>query len=553
MFIKIFIFIIIVLFIWVCIKIGSSVIDAAQPDFSESFINDANDGRKRINKEVEKVQQNLLKELSVQTEPEYIMLIKAVIDNLLYIKKKEYQMNVVRKWNNEQHHYKNAKQFIEKLKHNINHTGSVVKSDFRNLVNEEVYESYKQLSRSYDRLKIDVPRQIETSGFNVDISNSKFFHVSVGNINIPRFNIKSDDDKVFYIYPTVCVESIDREGLKAYPIDDVNISFSEINQDGKTTIILNIDKIETHIVIDDIEKAIDFCNAFNTLKGHAIEYRRIKKSTPEVIEKREEEINKSLLCLDSFTGLKTVKQEFYNIANFIKVQLLRKSNRLKTIPISYHYVFIGNPGTGKTTMARVLADLYKELGVVSKGQLIETDRAGLVAEYVGQTAVKTNAIIDEAIGGVLFIDEAYSLTQGGKDDFGNEAITTLLKRMEDERDNLIVILAGYPDEMKSFIESNPGLQSRFNRYIEFEDYTPEELFDIFCSYCEENEYELASESKTILENLMQNVYETRDRNFGNARFVRNMFEKVCQKQADRIVKIKDPTKKDMTLILPQDL
>ena len=170
-----------------------------------------------------------------------------------------------------------------------------------------------------------------------------------------------------------------------------------------------------------------------------------------------------------------------------------------------------------------------------------------------QTAVKTNAKIDEAIGGVLFIDEAYSLVQGGKDDFGNEAITTLLKRMEEERDNLIVILAGYPDEMKSFIDSNPGLQSRFNRCIEFEDYTPQELFDIFCSYCEENEYELASESKTILENLMQNVYETRDRNFGNARFVRNMFEKVCQNQADRIVKMKDPTKKEMTLILPQDL
>lgn len=544
---------IIVFVIWIFIRIVNALTNNPEmPDQSESFINDANEGRKRINKAVEKVQQNLLKELSNQTEPEYILLTKAVIDNILYITKKEYQMNLVRKWKKEQQSYRNARQFIEKLINIINNKGSV-ESDFRDLIDEDVYNSYLQLSQAYDKLKITVPEQIDTTGFSVDISNSRFFYISVGEANIPRFNVKSEDEKVFYIYPTICVECTEMEEFRAYPIEDVNITLSEIKQADKTTVILNIEKIETHIVIDDLKKARDFCNAFNNLKRKAVEFKRNQSSTQAVINERGKEINKSLASLDNYIGLTSVKQEFYNIANFIKVQLLRQSKRLKTIPISYHYVFTGNPGTGKTTMARVLADLYKELGVIGKGQLIETDRSGLVAEYVGQTAVKTNAKIDEALGGVLFIDEAYSLTQGGKEDFGNEAITTLLKRMEDERDNLIVVLAGYPDEMKTFIDSNPGLQSRFNRYINFEDYTAKELFDIFGRYCEENQYELSPEAQILLENLLQNAYETRDRNFGNGRFVRNMFEKVCQKQADRIIKIKDPTQKEMTLILPEDL
>lgn len=544
---------IIVFVIWIFIRLVNALTNNSDtPDWSESFINDANEGRKRINKAVEKIQQNLLKELSNQTEPEYILLTKAVIDNLLYITKKEYQMNLVRKWKKEQQSYRNARQFIEKLINIINNKGSV-ESDFRDLIDEEVYNSYLQLSQAYDKLKITVPEQIDTTGFSVDISNSRFFYISVGEANIPRFNVKSEDEKVFYIYPTICVECTKMEEFTASPIEDVNISLSEIKQADKTTVILNIEKIETHIVIDDLEKARDFCNAFNNLKRKAVEFKRNQSSTQAVIDERGKEINKSLASLDNYIGLTSVKQEFYNIANFIKVQLLRQSKRLKTIPISYHYVFTGNPGTGKTTMARVLADLYKELGVIGKGQLIETDRSGLVAEYVGQTAVKTNAKIDEALGGVLFIDEAYSLIQGGKEDFGNEAITTLLKRMEDERDNLIVVLAGYPDEMKTFIDSNPGLQSRFNRYINFEDYTAKELFDIFCRNCEENQYELSPEAQILLENLLQNAYETRDRNFGNGRFVRNLFEKVCQKQADRIIKIKDPTQKEMTLILPQDL
>lgn len=185
--------------------------------------------------------------------------------------------------------------------------------------------------------------------------------------------------------------------------------------------------------------------------------------------------------LDSLIGLKSVKDEISELRNFIKIQQMRKSQGLKTSHISYHCVFTGNPGTGKTTVARIVAEIYRNMGILSKGHLVETDRSGLIAEYLGQTAVKTNQIIDSALDGVLFIDEAYSLVQkySNSSDYGHEAVATLLKRMEDDRDRLVVILAGYGDEMKDFIDTNPGLQSRFNRYIHFEDYGVDELLAIF--------------------------------------------------------------------------
>lgn len=238
--------------------------------------------------------------------------------------------------------------------------------------------------------------------------------------------------------------------------------------------------------------------------------------------------------LESLIGLNSVKDEVNRLTNFIKIQQVRANEGLKTSPISYHCVFTGNPGTGKTTVARIIAEIYKDLGILAKGHLVETDRSGLVAEYVGQTAVKTNTIIDSALDGILFIDEAYSLVTGSGNDFGLEAISTLLKRMEDDRDRLVVILAGYGDEMKTFIDSNPGLQSRFNRYIHFNDYSVNELVDIFQLNVAEHDYKLSDGAAELLKSYIENAVANKDKNFGNARFVRNLFEKTLENQASRL-------------------
>ena len=257
--------------------------------------------------------------------------------------------------------------------------------------------------------------------------------------------------------------------------------------------------------------------------------------------------------LNNLIGLASVKEEITKLTNFIKIQQVRESNGLKTPDISYHCVFTGNPGTGKTTVARIMASIYKDLGILKKGHLIETDRSGLVAEYVGQTAVKTNKIIDSALDGVLFIDEAYSLVQGAKEDFGQEAISTLLKRMEDDRNRLIVILAGYGSEMKTYIDSNPGLQSRFNRYIHFPDYTAKELEQIFLLNAKNNQYTLSEETLLVLEDMMSYAIEHKDKNFGNARFVRNLFEKSIQNQATRLSYKPCITTKELSELTTTDL
>lgn len=239
--------------------------------------------------------------------------------------------------------------------------------------------------------------------------------------------------------------------------------------------------------------------------------------------------------LDQLIGLEDVKKEVHSMASFVKVQQARKEKGLKTNNVSYHLVFTGNPGTGKTTVARIMARIFKDLGIVSRGHLVETDRSGLVAEYVGQTAPKTNAVIDKALDGVLFIDEAYSLMDGGgANSYGSEAIATLLKRMEDDRDRLVVIIAGYTGEMKQLIESNPGLKSRFNRYIEFKDYSSEDLQKIFVSNAERAGYKLNEEAVNVLQTRMDLACSKRDKHFGNARYARNVLEKAMSEQADRL-------------------
>jgi Holliday junction resolvasome RuvABC ATP-dependent DNA helicase subunit len=257
--------------------------------------------------------------------------------------------------------------------------------------------------------------------------------------------------------------------------------------------------------------------------------------------------------LNDLIGLGEVKAEVEKFAKFIKVARMRQEEGLKVAPISYHMVFTGNPGTGKTTVARIMAKIYRALGVVENGHLVETDRGGLIAQYVGQTAIKTGKVIDFALDGVLFIDEAYAITEGGEQGYGGECIATLLKRMEDDRDRLVVIVAGYPEEMKRFIDSNPGLESRFTRYIHFPDYTAEELAAIFRQQAKKNQYVLSEDVERWLDPAMALWTKDRDRKFGNGRYVRNLFEKTVERQAMRVSEMENPTKEDLMTLTMKDV
>ncbi len=257
--------------------------------------------------------------------------------------------------------------------------------------------------------------------------------------------------------------------------------------------------------------------------------------------------------LNSLIGLKQVKQDIDSLRNFVKAQRLRGEVGLKSSHVSYHCVFTGNPGTGKTTVARIVAGIYKELGVLRKGHLVEVQRSDLVAEYTGQTAVKTNKKIDEALDGVLFVDEAYTLSQGGDGDFGVEAISTLLKRMEDDRHRLIVILAGYTKEIKEFINSNPGLESRFNRYIHFADYTADELKQIFIYTLNKEQYNITPEAFRKVKNILEEKANNKDSKFGNARYVRNLFEVIIQRWADRVASSNSADPEELSMIISEDI
>ena len=257
--------------------------------------------------------------------------------------------------------------------------------------------------------------------------------------------------------------------------------------------------------------------------------------------------------LENLTGLQEVKKEVSSIINLLKLQKIRKEKGLPELPISRHLVFSGNPGTGKT-VARLLAQIYHELGVLSKGQLIEVDRSGLVGGYVGQTAIKTQGVIQQALGGVLFIDEAYTLARGNdSNDYGQEAIDTILKAMEDHRDDLVVIVAGYPDLMERFVNSNPGLKSRFNKYIYFEDYTPEELLEIFDSMCKKSGLIATKNARDLVLKHFEEEYANRDKTFANGREVRNFFEKTVVNQANRLAQESYIDDEDVATLTAEDI
>lgn len=282
--------------------------------------------------------------------------------------------------------------------------------------------------------------------------------------------------------------------------------------------------------------------------------KRIQEREQAEKKEQEERLQKWIDELGALVGLQSVKDEIQSLVNLIRIRKLRESMNMQTMDMSYHMVFTGAPGTGKTTVARLVAKIYKELGILSEGTLVETDRSGLVAGYVGQTAIKVHELVEQAMGGVLFIDEAYSLVNPDvPNDFGMEAVDTLVKLMEDHRDNLVVIVAGYTKEMQTFLKSNTGLVSRFNKFIAFPDYSREELLDILDSMAQKAGLILQGDAKIAARRYLCRLTKEERKEFGNARGIRNLFEKIVMNQANRLVKLDQPTREDLMQICKEDV
>lgn len=343
--------------------------------------------------------------------------------------------------------------------------------------------------------------------------------------------------------------------LNDYQVDQLTLPVDSFG-DRAGFILFNQMQLKIHhVVVSTIQEA------FQTGEARPVEPNRsepvVETSQPEPDPEAEptESLEDVLAELHKLVGMEDIKQQIEILINLLKVQKERQKRGLSGIPVSLHMVLTGPPGTGKTTVARLIGRIYKQLGFLKKGHLVEVDRAGLVAGYTGQTAIKVDQRVNEALDGVLFIDEAYALKPkgGSGQDFGQEAIDILLKRMEDYRDRLVVIIAGYKSEMHRFLEANPGVRSRFNRYFDFQHYEPEELYKIFELFCNKGHYELVAEAKEIAQQIFVEAYENRTDSFGNGRFARNLFEKMVEQQANRIANITPLTDELLTTIEAEDI
>ena len=322
-------------------------------------------------------------------------------------------------------------------------------------------------------------------------------------------------------------------GLEVISIDGVSV------EDGITTLSAFMNRLESYAKDNGVLVTID-------LPG-------VSPSISIECNQEDESLDSLIAKLHSLIGLETVKNDIQSLINLVKVHRLKEERGIRLPAISMHMVFTGNPGTGKTTVARLLSSIYCKMGLLSKGQLIEVDRSGLVGGYVGQTAIKVKDVVSSALGGVLFIDEAYSLVGKGENDYGREAIEILLKSMEDHRDDLIVIVAGYPELMSAFINSNPGLRSRFNKTIHFDDYSPSELMEILMKLCADNELSLTEEARQLASEKINIYCESKPSTFANGRDVRNFFEKIIINQANRIASKTTINDDELRLLILDDV
>ncbi|MDO5859882.1 AAA family ATPase [Methanobrevibacter sp.] len=315
---------------------------------------------------------------------------------------------------------------------------------------------------------------------------------------------------------------------------------NELNEDVLKTYSDYISNLERQLELNDI-----------SMKPITIE-NTLKEEIKDVAPQEDKGLDEYLDELNKLIGLERVKKDVNSLINLVQIRKIREKRGIKQPSMSLHLVFSGNPGTGKTTVARLLSKIYHEIGLLSKGHLIETDRSGLVGGYVGQTAIKTREVIQSAMGGILFIDEAYSLAQSSENDYGKEAIDTLLKAMEDHRDDLIVIVAGYPALMEKFLYSNPGLESRFNKFIYFDDYNDEQLYEIFWLMCDESNLTMDAGADRYIREYFKKMYENRSKNFANGRAVRNLFEEVITSQANRLASKENITDEELNTLTYED-